>query len=110
MIQILITKLNKFEKKRFMIQFYISVFSILVIFFCVILYKINITKQEALSKAQIQSYEISRLYSNYQKKENNLNDSDVIGTITIPSIDISYTFFSGINDELLKISPCRFSR
>lgn len=38
------------------------------------------------------------------------NDSNfsVIGIVEIPKINISYPILSNINDELLKIAPCRF--
>ena len=51
----------------------------------------------------------------YNESENNsqnsilYNNNEIIGFIEIPNINIYYPIFANINDELLKISPCRFS-
>ena len=52
---------------------------------------------------------MSKLYSSSNVKNSQTNDTDILGTISIPSLNISYTFFFGISDDLLKISPCRLS-
>ena len=41
--------------------------------------------------------------------EDNTNDSSIIGIINIPNLHIYYPIFSTCSEELLKISPCRFS-
>ena len=108
MIQILMTKISKFKKNQFIVQFFISIFGILIIFFCYFSYKIKLNSQEELSKSLAKSYKISKLYSN-NNSNYSFNDSDILGTINIPKINLSYTFFAGLTDDLLKISPCRFS-
>ena len=43
-----------------------------------------------------------------QQELTGATDFSVIGIIKIDSIKISYPILSKINDDLLKISPCRF--
>ena len=60
----------------------------------------------------LNAYNISTLYSNsnnYNAIELS-NDISIIGLIEIPSINISYPILSKSNEELLKISVCRFAR
>lgn len=71
-------------------------------------YKFSLNKKENLSHSLKSNYSISQLYS---KNSNNSSISDssfIIGMIEIPSLSISYPIFSYLDDELLKISPCKF--
>lgn len=76
----------------------------------------NRNYQENLSKKLEESFSLSTLYSNNTSytvdidylKDDHKNEFEVIGIIKIDKIKISYPILSGINDELLKISPCRF--
>lgn len=57
-------------------------------------------------------YDISKLYnvdtfSNATVPEENV--FSILGIIKIDKIKISYPILSKIDDELLKISPCKFS-
>jgi len=100
------------NRKKFKVLFYISIISI----FCVIsyfLYSFYITKKkENISKNLLNNFNLERLYSNdnnYTIIPLNTNDNYfVIGAIEIPSISINYPILSDVNDELLKIAPCRF--
>lgn len=108
MNQILSTKIKKFNKpQQFKVQFYISIFSILVVVFIFLFYKFKSKEFIKKSDSFSNNYEIYRLYSNPNTKSNYL-DSDILGFISIPKLNISYPFFYGYNEELLKISPCRF--
>lgn len=112
MIQILITNINrknKNSKKQFIVQLSISIIAIAIISFCYFFYRIQLINQEKLSESLSKNYKISKLYSENIKNNITLKDSDILGTINIPKLNISYTFFAGFTDELLKISPCRFS-
>ena len=110
MIQILMTTLNKKNtiKRQFIVQLSISIIGILIIISCYFYYRIQLINYEKLSKTLSQNYKISKLYSEYNNNNSLLNDSDILGTITIPKLNISYTFFNGLTDELLKIAPCRY--
>lgn len=109
MNQILITKPSKSDKKRLTVQLLISIVAIIVIIFLYVNYRSKINKQENFSKILSKNYKLSKLYSSSNVKNSQTNDTDILGTISIPSLNISYTFFFGISDALLKISPCRLS-
>lgn len=100
MNQILITPFQKSIKKWFKLQFFLSNFiilSILLYFFGNYFY---IIKEEKKSNQLINNLTISKLYSN--------SPCNVFGIIEIPKIDVYYPVFSSIDDELLKVSPCKF--
>ena len=73
-------------------------------------------QKEKLSEGLLNSFSLSTLYAqgnNYtvtpvQQEITGATDFSVIGIIKIDSIKISYPILSKINDDLLKISPCRF--
>lgn len=95
------------KSKIFKIQL---IFSILPIFIFLIFYinhQIKLKNELKSSKILSNNYEIYKLYSK-QSIDDFSDKTSIIGTINIPKINITYPFFSGISDELLKISPCRF--
>ncbi len=111
MNQILENKKTKLYKKRiYLIQFYIiiTIIPILIIY----LFRENYSQNNIskVSEATNKSYSISRLYSNNINSNitTNNNSISIIGTITIPKINVSYPIFSEYSDELLKISVCKF--
>jgi len=110
MNQILCTKIINTNKKITHLKAYLIVSILAFIFFftAFLLYKIQLNKEARLSKYFSDSYSIYKLYS---QNSNNIiyDDSSILGTIIIPKINIKYPFFYGCNDDLLKISPCRFS-
>lgn len=120
MNQILQTKLiNKNSKlirlkKILKIQLYLSMFLIILIISFITYNKFKLFKQEKYSSQILSNYNITKLYTDMytQKNNNSLNtdieSSPILGIIEIPKIDIYYPIFSNYNDELLKISPCRF--
>ena len=110
MIQILTTK-NKYYKKKylFITQLILSIIIISIILYFIFDYFYKIYKQEQISKQITSNYNLSNLYSttNTQKSENPLNNT-LFGNIEIPKIKINYPIFSNLNEELLKIAPCKF--
>ena len=112
MNQILSTNLKNYKKiknkKFFKLQFFISsiIFSTLIISF--IFYFISINKKEKISTKVIDSYNISKLYSDNSDYNMYDNNNNIFGIIEIPKINIYYPIFSNINDDLLKIAPCKF--
>lgn len=106
---------HSFFKKRKNLYLSIFVFLIIIIFiiFIYIIYnKHAIYQKNKNANKMIDTYHISTLYSsdsNYEsiKLSNNIS---IIGLIEIPKINISYPILSESNEELLKISVCRFSR
>lgn len=112
MNQILSTNLKNYKKVKnrefFKLQFFISsiIFSTLIISF--IFYFISINKKEKFSTKVIDIYNISKLYSDNSDYNMYDNNNNIFGIIEIPKIDIYYPIFSNINDDLLKIAPCKF--
>lgn len=119
MNQILITKLNKKKsnlkkfKKILKIQFYFSIFIIFIVLLFIYYNNFILYKQEKYSSQILDKYNITRLYANLSSNEtstsnDNISTNYVMGIIEIPKINVYYPIFSIYNDELLKISPCRF--
>lgn len=104
------TKKQKIELFNFKLQFYISttLFIIIIILFSSMVY--SNTKKEKESKSLTDSFNISTLYnSSVNTIDKSDNESFVIGIIEIEKIKINYPILSNVNDELLKISPCKFA-
>lgn len=106
-----VKNIKKNTRKKFKLLLYLSIVSI----FCVTLYFLYFSyianKKENVSKDLLNTFNLERLYSNDNSTTTILNNNQnyfVIGAIEIPSISISYPILSDINDELLKIAPCRF--
>lgn len=115
MNQILQTKLDNEKhnlitvKKILNVQFYLSIFFILIIG-TFITYKVfRLYKQENYSTQLLNNYNITKLYSNnISNSSESTEDSSIMGTIEIPKINIYYPIFSIYDDNLLKIAPCKF--
>ena len=114
-----IFKLKKSSQKNnkktvFKTQF---IFSVLLILTVITVFFINVhqkNSKEFTAQKISSNYNISKLYNNENSPINNLYNQNgksftVIGIIEIPKINIYYPIISEINDELLKISPCRVS-
>lgn len=120
MNQILQTNLNNNNKSNLVkfkkvlkIQFYFSIILIIVIAVSLLYNSIKIYKQEKYSKQILNNYNITKLYSNLSLNESvdsdkNIENSYVIGILEITKINVNYPIFSNYDDELLKISLCRF--
>lgn len=112
MNQILKTKNSNKIIKKLKIQFFISLTAIAL--FCIYgLYSYIIrSKKESLSNTLLNSFNIENLYSRnqtYTALELNSTDAySIIGIVEIPKINVKYPILSDTNDELLKISVCRF--
>lgn len=124
MNQILQTYLNNKSykskiKKNLKIQLYFSILLIVFIFGTFIYKSIKIYKQEKYSKQILENYNIIRIYSNLSSintepdssiTKNNITSDmqNILGTISIPKLNIQYPVFFNFDNELLKISLCRF--
>ena len=103
--------INKQIKKKYLFIFFLSIFiCVMLVFYLSYSYfsKLNERKTTNIIK---EKYEVTSLYSsNNQYDAIKLsNNIEIIGLIEIPSINISYPILSNSNEELLKISVCRFS-
>ena len=97
--------------KRFKLIF---IMSLIIIFITFIFLYNNIWKikhDTEISKVLSKNYNILKLYTNSTLSTDNTNTNEnyIIGQIEIPSVNISYPFFSYTNSEYLAISPCRVS-
>lgn len=115
MNQILQTNLNyknkSYKKLQLFLklQLYFSIFFILVVGFVILNYKYKLYKQEKFSNDILNTYNITKLYSNNASTlDDNAQTPNVLGIIEIPKVNIYYPIFSNYDEELLKISPCRF--
>lgn len=113
MNQILITKIenDKIIKKKnrkklmFEIQMLSSIVIIFVLYGNALLDNYNRYELEKITNIIDKNLKVSEIY-NVEKvsKEQEL----YLGKIIIPKIDLEYTVFNNFNEELLKISPCKF--
>lgn len=103
-------------KRKYQLQFILS-FSIALIFLVFLFWKLyQNQQQEKIAKELLNSYQLSTLYSNsgqYNADKSSFEAISkspfVIGMIKINKINLSYPILSESNDDLLKISLCRFT-
>ena len=110
MIQILITK-NKYYKRKylFIIQLFLSIIILFTIIYFIFNYFHKIKIQEDFSKQLTTNYSLSQLYNNYKTDQQDDNNYyQLFGTIEIPKISLKYSIFSTLDEEKLKIAPCKF--
>lgn len=111
------SKLKMF-KKILKFQLYFSIVLIIIIGLYVFYNTYKLSKQEKYSKQILENYNLTRLYSNVVSNNSYSDDNQsadffvdssyVIGVIDIPKINVNYPIFSNYDENLLKISPCRF--
>lgn len=104
------------KKKKYLLQFIFSSITaiIFLVFFFWKLYQNQ--QQEKIAKELLNKYQLTTLYSaSGEYKTNKINSNTtsgspfVIGMIKIDKIDLNYPILSESNDDLLKISLCRFT-
>ncbi len=107
-------------KKKFLLELLFYILTILSIFFALyyILFRYDLYKSEKISKKLIDDFSITSLYPSSSDYTTSLlsqdillsdsNNASVIGIIQINKLNITYPILSEINNELLKISPCKF--
>jgi len=122
MNQILVTKnkyyfyddfstVKKINKKNYLFVFYLSIIiCIIIVFYLLYSYFTKLAEQKKSNFIK-DKYNLTTLYSsNSQYTAIKLSDDiGIIGLLEIPSIDVSYPILLNSNEELLKISVCRFS-
>lgn len=113
MNQILSTKLKRKKKVNsnlFKYQFSISVLIALVLIGCIFYSFLSLQKKEKLSDSLLDNYNVYKLYANDSQdiQEEREDKNNLFGMIEIPKLNLHYPVFSHLNEELLKISPCKF--
>ena len=89
-------------------QFIISIFFCVSLLLYIVFHLYSIKNMENFSSFLINNYNIMQLYNNNYINKKNANNSLIIGIIEIDKLKIKYPILSYTNDDLLKISPCRF--
>lgn len=106
MNQILIVPVNK---KKYITFFKIElIISILIIISCLSYIYISNYFIDSSNKNLLDSYEISKLYTNNSISVSVVDTPQIIGTLSIEKINIRYPIISQLNDELLEKSICKF--
>ena len=98
-------KKNKKLKYICKIQFIISIVITILIAVYIIQNYNNNENLEKISKIINKNIELNSLY---QTEKVSKKTNSYIGKIYIEKIDLEYAVFSNFNEEILKISPCRF--
>lgn len=113
MNQILATKIKNKKNKSyiFFFIFFISISSFIILILVIFSFFNNLNQKENITENILNTYSVYKLYSGYLKSEEKTNsrNNNIFGIIEIPKINIYYPVFSELNDELLKIAPCKFS-
>ena len=100
---------NTIKKKSFRVQFILSIISIFIFVSFYFYSQFLLNQKENLSNALKDNYSISQLYAkNSDSTSLSSDNSIIVGMIEIPKLSLSYPIFSYLDDELLKISPCKF--
>lgn len=98
-------KKNKKLKYIYKIQFIISItITIIIAIYIMQNYK-NDKNLEKISKILNKNIELNSLY---KTEKLNRKTNSYIGKIYIEKINLEYSIFSTFNEEILKVSPCRF--
>ncbi len=105
MNQILIIPCNSRKSIFFKVELIIS---ILVIIGCISYVLFSNFFIDSSNQDLLNSYELAKLYGNNSIIVGLTNSPQIIGTLSIPKIDIHYPIISQLNDELLDKSICKF--
>ena len=106
MNQILIVPINH---KKYIVFFIIELtISILIIVGCLVYMLISYCFADSSNQNLLDSYQISKLYANNSITLSLTNTPQIIGTLSIPKINIHYSIISQLDDDLLKKSICKF--
>ena len=106
MNQILIVPINH---KKYIVFFRIELtVSILIIVGCLVYMLISYYFADSSNQNLLDSYQISKLYANNSIALSLANTPQIIGTLSIPKINIHYSIISQLDDDLLKKSICKF--
>lgn len=103
--QILEIKKNKDKKIKILKwQIFMSLLGIIVTLIYLKSSQNTNLNYENYSKSLSQTSILSSVYETTKTT----TESNIFGTIEIPSLNINYAIFNEFNEELLKMSPCKF--
>lgn len=98
-------KKSKKLKYIYKIQFIISIIITIIIVIYIMQNYNNDENLEKISKILNKNIELNSLY---ETEKLNRKTNSYIGKIYIEKINLEYAIFSSFNEEILKVSPCRF--
>lgn len=102
--QILEIKKNKDKKVKILKwQIFLSLLGILATIMLIRSSEQANSSYESFSKTLSQTSTLSSVY-----KTEKVSNSNIFGTLEIPSLNINYAVFNEFNEDLLKISLCKF--
>lgn len=104
MNQILFNKKDNKIRYIFKVQLFISIIVAIILIIIIINEYYKKEKLEEISQVINKNIKLSYMYDT--KKVS--NQGIYLGKIYIEKIELEYTIFNYCNDELLKISPCKF--
>lgn len=100
--------INKKKHLWFKIQLTISSLIMLALISISIYYTNQLMQKENKSNQLMSNYNVFQLYATIDTEKDNTPSSNIFGTIEIKKINLKYPIFSNLEEESLKISPCRF--
>lgn len=108
--------LNKPKKTIYIyrIILYISIFFIIGFIVYYLTLYIKIIKFQNVSNQILNAYDIKKLYANSEIPSNpnivleNGKSCEILGIISINSINLRYPILSDISEDFLEIAPCKF--
>lgn len=108
MNQILVSKFEnkkRSKKKIFKFQMIISIIIAIVLYIETLIDNYNIEKMQVVTQNIKKSLKVSEIYNVKKEiKEENI----YLGKIEIPKIKLEYPILNNCNEELMKISVCKF--
>ncbi len=105
MNQILFNKKNKKLKYIFKVQLFISILIIIIL----IIYIVNsYNKDENMENISKIINKNIRINSMYEVEKQSSDKKIYLGKIYIEKINLEYGIFNNMDEELLKIAPCKF--
>lgn len=108
MNQILVTKLNYNEiknRKKFLSIFLISIIAIVGLSIYLIIENINKKEESKIAQLYVNLAKVQKVYDTEKLVS---NENIFLGNLIIPKINLEYTIFNNFDEELLKISICKF--
>lgn len=96
-------KKDKRKVKIFKGQLFVSLLGIIATFVFLKTFQKDHLLYENYSKTLSQTSILSSVYETTKT-----STSNILGTLEIPSLDINYAVFNEYNEELLKMSLCKF--
>lgn len=107
------------KKKIFQLVFLLCVLLSIALFLFFMYRQYDVSRKEKISNQLLHNYGTLKLYAettpfdpfskNLAVEDSENSENFILGIIEIPSLHISYPFFSHLGDSSLQVSPCRFS-